>query len=339
MDDKKPGVKGTFRSETDIIQNIFAPLAKGYEGACGLVDDAAFLKSALDEDFILTADMLVAGVHFLNDASPADVAYKALAVNISDLVSKGAEPEIYLLTIALHGIPEQDWLHVFAEGLAQAQADFSCVLAGGDTVSTPGPLTVSITAAGCVPSGKMVMRSGARPGDKVYVTGAIGDAVAGLSILKDHNGAAERAIGTEQAEALALSYWRPKPKPSLAGVLRSHVSGAMDISDGLAGDFIKLCAASECAGTIEAGRVPFSQPVLNLLKAGLVEREDLLTGGDDYVVLATVPEEKRVSFERGVADSGAQATLIGDISRGAGAQLIGSDGVPMQISRPGYDHF
>lgn len=339
MGESETREKGPFRGETELIANLFEPLARDYDGSLGLMDDAALLTPAPGEELVLTADMLVAGVHFLGDAAPADAAFKALAVNVSDLIAKGAAPEIYLLTIALPGKPDRAWLSGLTDGFADAQAAFGCVLAGGDTVSTPGPLTLSITAIGRLPDGGMVRRSGARAGDRVYVTGTIGDAAAGLNLLRDRDGAVADAIGEENAGFLASRYWRPQPNPRLATVLREHASAAMDISDGLAGDFAKLCSASACAGTIEADRVPCSDAVLASLEAGLVRLEDLLSGGDDYEVLASVPEEKCAAFERAVAMAGSRATALGEMSAGAGAELTGIDGKPMRFSQPGYDHF
>ena len=255
MSESEARQKGPFRGETELIANLFAPLARDYDGALGLIDDAALVTPAAGEELVLTADMLVAGVHFLENADPSDAAFKALAVNVSDLIAKGAVPEIYLLTIALPGTPDRAWLQGLTSGFADAQAAFGCVLAGGDTVSTPGPLTMSITAIGRVPAGSMVRRSGARAGDRVYVTGTIGDAAVGLKWLRAGNARPQSAISGEEAEYLGSRYWRPRPNTALASILRVHANGAMDISDGLAGDFEKLCAASQCGGSINASRI------------------------------------------------------------------------------------
>ncbi len=329
----------SFRGETDLIQSIFAPLARGYEGAFGLVDDAALLTPAPGEEIVLTADMLVAGVHFLANASPADAAYKALAVNISDLVAKGADPEIYLLTLALPGKPDRAWLGGFADGLADAQAAFGCLLAGGDTVSTPGPLCISITALGRIPEGKIVKRSGARPGDRVYVTGTIGDAVAGLKWLRAGDEKPQSFLTCDGAGYLGSRYWRPRPNRALAPILRDHASGAMDISDGLAGDFEKLCKASRCGGSISAGRVPLSGAAKSLLRAGFVSLEELLCGGDDYEVLAAIAPGKTGSFEKALQGAGCQATDIGEILTEHDVLILGLDGAPLDLSHAAYDHF
>lgn len=339
MDEIERRGRHDIHGETDIIRNIFAPLAKEVEGAFGLIDDAALVTAAPGEELVLTADMLVAGVHFLPRGAPADTGYKALGVNVSDLIAKGADPAGYLLSIALSGKPDIAWLNGLKEGLAEAQADFGCLLTGGDTVSTPGPLCLSVTAFGRIPTGKMVMRSGARPGDRVYVTGTIGDAAAGLKILQSRPDGAGDALGEADRAFLLSRYRRPRPQPVLAPILRAHASGAMDISDGLAGDFAKLCAASECGGAIDAARVPLSGPAQKAMDAGVVSLEELLCGGDDYEVLASVPDDHCAAFEKEVNAAGLRTVKIGMIDDGKQASVVDETGNRMLFSRPGFDHF
>ena len=167
--------------EDDLIARYFRPLATA-PGALGLIDDAALLASSSD-DLVLTTDAVVEGVHFLPDDPPDAVARKALRVNLSDLAAKGATPAGFLLTLALREVKEA-WLAPFARALGEDAAAFGCPLLGGDTVSTPGPAMVSVTAFGRVPAGRMVRRAGARAGDRIAVTGTIGDAALGLLLLK-----------------------------------------------------------------------------------------------------------------------------------------------------------
>src|SRR5262249_46994678 len=231
----------TASGEDSLIARYFKPLATD-AGALGLSDDAAVLK-ARGEDLVVTTDAIVEGVHFLADDPPDTIARKALRVNLSDLAAKGASPAGFVLTLALRGA-DDGWLTAFAGGLGADAKSFECPLLGGDTVSTPGPLIVSITAFGHVPPGKMVRRNGARPGDRVLVTGTIGDAALGLDILT--GGRVARTLADDPAgrDALVARYRVPEPRNALAGALREHASAAMDVSDGLAGDLTKLCAAS-----------------------------------------------------------------------------------------------
>lgn len=318
-----------------MIQSIFAPLAAGNPASFGLTDDAALFTLASGRESVLTSDMLVEGVHFLPDTNPSDIAWKSLAVNVSDLAAKGADPEIYLLSIALPRSSGREWLAGFASGFSEAQAAFGCRLAGGDTTSTPGRLTISITAVGTLPSGTMIHRSGARPDDLVYVTGTIGDGVAGLELLRGN----VRSIDDEDAAWLVGRHRRPVPVAAMAKVVRDNASAAMDISDGLAGDFEKLCAASQCGGAVEAARVPLSGPARGLVECGALDLETLLCGGDDYCVLAAIPPEKSSKFEEGARKAGALPVCIGRIVSGGSVDIVGGDGQPMQLSRPGFDHF
>jgi thiamine-monophosphate kinase len=183
---------------------------------------------------VVTTDAVVEGVHFLSGDPPDTIARKALRVNLSDLAAKGAIPAGFVMTLALRSV-DDPWLTAFARGLGEDAKAFDCPLLGGDTVSTPGPLTVSITAFGRVPSGKMVHRGGARPGDRIMVTGTIGDAALGLQVLK--GGAVARALSQDTAaQAMLVARYRlPQPRNGLAEALRNHASAAIDVSDGLAG--------------------------------------------------------------------------------------------------------
>jgi len=324
-------------SETGIIERFFAPLAKNTPGAFDLQDDAGLIAPREGMELVLTTDMIVEGVHYLESATPRDIAYKALGVNVSDLCAKGADPSVYLLSIALSGAPDPAWLEGLREGFAEAQSDFGCTLLGGDTVHTPGPMALSITAAGFVPEGHMVHRSGARQGDHVYVTGTIGDAALGLKLLQ---GAGADHLSAEQTEFLTRRYWRPQPRMAAISMVRAHANAAMDISDGLVGDFTKLCAASKLGGIINAADVPLSDAAAHWL-AGEPERQgDILTGGDDYEVLMCVSEKNISAFESDCASSGLQISSIGCIaSQSEGFRVLGEDGKTLKFDHPSYDHF
>src|SRR3954465_6158539 len=217
-------------------------------GAFDLSDDAALVKSSAD-DIVVTTDAIVEGVHFLSDDPPDTVARKALRVNLSDLAAKGAVPAGFVLTLALRNADEA-WLKPFAAALGEDVRQFGCPLLGGDTVSTPGPLMISVTAFGRVPPGKMVHRRGAKPGDRVMVTGTIGDAALGLAVLK---GGKVHAAASDAAarEFLVGRYRVPQPRVALAEIVRNHASASMDVSDGLAGDLTKLCGVSGVSAVID----------------------------------------------------------------------------------------
>ena len=246
---------------------------------------------------MLKADAIIGGVHFFADDAAEDVARKALRVNLSDLAAKGAAPLGFLLSLALPKEIGDDWLSGFAQGLRADVQEFSCPLFGGDTDRTPGPTTISIAMFGSVPEGTMVRRAGAKPGDRVFVTGTIGDAALGLALRKG----ASWTLTEAQRAHLASRYLLPQPRNALAEAVRAHASAAMDVSDGLAGDLAKLCRASQVAATIDVARVPFSDAGKAVLAhdAGMIE--PALTGGDDYEILCAVPPAKVAKLPGGRA--------------------------------------
>src|SRR3954469_12501916 len=240
--------------EDSLIARYFRPIATD-PGAFNLDDDAAAITSTGD-DIVVTTDAIVEGVHFLPDDPPDTVARKALRVNLSDLAAKGATPAGFVLTLALRHTDEA-WLKPFAAALGEDARHYGCPLLGGDTVSTPGPLMISITAFGRVPVGKMVHRNGAKPGDRVMVTGTIGDAALGLAVLG--GGKVHAAVKDAARNHLISRYRVPQPRVALAKIVREYASAAMDVSDGLAGDLTKLCAVSGVSAVIELDRVPLSE--------------------------------------------------------------------------------
>ncbi|MBR1232299.1 thiamine-phosphate kinase [Bradyrhizobium sp. AUGA SZCCT0182] len=322
--------------EDSLIARYFRPIATD-PGAFNLDDDAAALKPDGD-DIVVTTDAIVEGVHFLPDDPPDTVARKALRVNLSDLAAKGAVPAGFVLTLALRDTDEA-WLKPFAAALGEDAAQFGCPLLGGDTVSTSGPLMVSITAFGRVPSGKMVHRSGAKPGDRVLVTGTIGDAALGLAVLG--GGKVHAAVSDIAARDLLIGRYRvPQPRVVLAEIVRDHAKAAMDVSDGLAGDLTKLCGVSGVSAAIDLESIPLSDTARDLVSRGIVGIETLIAGGDDYEILCTVAEDRVDAFLQAAQGAGVAVSSIGTVVAGTGAPIfLDGQGGEIVLKRRSYSHF
>ena len=325
-------------SEDDLIARFFAPLAG--EGGLGLRDDAALLRPDPGHDLILTVDALVAGVHFFPDDPPGAVAVKALGVNVSDLAAKGASPAGFLLSLALPDEWTEPWLAAFAAGLGEAARAFACPLLGGDTVRANGPLSLSVTAVGQVPEGRMVRRAAARTGDRLCVTGTIGDAALGLDVLKG-GAVAVTLAGDSLARGKLIDRYRvPQPRTALAQAIRDHATAAMDVSDGFAGDLAKLCAASGVSAAIDAAGVPLSDTAQSLLTGGAVGIEAILSGGDDYEILCTIPENRFDAFEAAARLAGVPVSSVGTVLAGSAApRFIDAGGAEIVLPRLSYSHF
>ena len=324
-------------SEDDLIARYFAPLAG--EGGLNLRDDAACLTPRPDHDLVLTADALVAGIHFLDDP-PGSIARKALGVNVSDLAAKGAEPIGFLLTLALPQDWTEAWLAEFAEGLGPGRPRLGCPLLGGDTVRASGGLTLSVTALGDVPAGRMVRRTSARAGDLVCVTGTIGDAALGLAL---------RSPRRQRVDSLALAR-APRPSggplspsaaPDRPGSRAPRVTppAAMDVSDGLAGDLAKMMRASGATAVIIAEHVPLSEAARAAVAADAALLDRVLTGGDDYEILCTVPEARLDAFLVEAKDAGAPLAVIGRAVEGTGLPVFRQAGIERRFDAGSFSHF
>jgi thiamine-monophosphate kinase len=333
--DEQAGLVG----EDALIAEFWAPLAEGYRGALGLKDDCAIVAVPAGEELVVTTDGLIQGVHFFADEHPGAVAFKALAVNVSDLVGKGARPLAYTMSVALPAFDRQ-WLKAFAAGLMEAQQAFGCHLAGGDTDRTPGPLSVSITAFGAVPVGRFVRRDTARPGDEIYVTGTIGDATLGLRLRRDPELAARCGLSPAQTDYLGGRFSQPPPRVEMIDAVRDCASASMDVSDGLMKDLDRLCRSSGVGGCVETALLPLSDAARTIVMAGEATLEDLMIGGEDYEILAAVEPQKSAEFERRASAAGVRATRIGAITAGpVGARAIGANGAAIAFTKLGWDHF
>jgi len=318
------------------IARFFRPLAAGFPGALNLTDDAAVLDVPPGQELVLTTDAIVAGVHFLPSDAPGDVARKALRVNLSDLAAKGAKPLAYTLTLAVGREVGDAWVEAFAAGLAADQAEYGIALAGGDSVSTDGPVWASITAFGLVDAGRMVRRGGARPGDAVLVTGTIGDAALGLMVEQG-------ALTVDDADRSVLvdRYRLPRPRTHLASAIGAHAHAAIDISDGLAADFGHLCRASQVVGRIEVSRIPLSPAARRAVEAEPGRIAQVLGGGDDYEVLLTAPAQAAPELLAAASNAGIALNQIGCIERAdsAGeAHFIDGGGGRLSVEKVGWTH-
>jgi thiamine-monophosphate kinase len=326
-------------AEDRLIARYFRPLAR-HPGAMSLRDDAALYTPPEGCDLVLTKDAIVEGVHFLADDPPEAVARKALRENLSDLAAKGAKPEGFLLALALPKTIGEEWLQGFARGLGADADRYGCALFGGDTVATPGPLTVSITAFGTLPRGTMVHRRGAKVGDRLLVSGTIGDAALGLMLRRDPGRAVRWRLAAADGEHLLDRYAAPQPRTALAEAVRRHASAAMDVSDGLAGDLAKLCRESGASAEIAAARVPLSPAARAALASEPALIEPILTGGDDYEIVCAVPSRAIEAFQTEAASAGIPVTEIGAVTAGEGApRFLGENGRPLVFGRASFSHF
>jgi thiamine-monophosphate kinase len=319
--------------EFELIERYFRPLAAD-PGAFGLTDDAALYRQRPGDDLVLTTDMIAEGVHFFAGDPPESVARKALRVNLSDLAAKGATPFGYLMSLALPEDWTETWLRKFVGGLKADQARYHVTLIGGDTIKAAGGITISITAIGRLPKGRMILRSGARPGDAVFVSGTVGDAALGLRVRQG------RIRPPQGAKRLLDRYLHPQPRLPLAPILRRHATSAIDVSDGLVGDLAHICEVSGVGAEIEAVRVPLSAAARRSVNADRSLLPVVLNGGDDYEIVATVAGSAASGFVRAAKAVGVPVTRIGRIVAGEGPPVVkDATGRTIGITEKSHTHF
>ncbi len=323
--------------EFDLIARYFAPLAASAPGAFGLSNDAAVLDPAPGYSVVVTTDAMVAGVHFLPDDPANLVARKLLRVNLSDLAAMGARARAYVLDLALPPNLDEAWVAAFVDGLRADQDEFGITLLGGDTVKTPGALTLALTAFGEVPTGTALTRTGARAGDDIYVSGSIGDGALGLKALRGE------IVGlTETARAaLADRYHLPRPRLALGQALaaRGLATAALDISDGLVADLGHVATGSGLAAEVEAQAVPLSTAARAALTADPGLREVVLGGGDDYELLFAAPPDTVAAIAALAEDVALPLTRIGAMAAGTGVRVLDEAGAPIPLAKAGWSHF
>ena len=299
--------------------------------ALGIGDDCALLQTPPGMQLAVSSDMLVEGRHFFPEVDPEALGHKALAVNLSDLAACGARPLAFTLALSL---PQADeaWLEGFARGLFALADAHGCTLMGGDT--TRGPLNLCITVFGEVPVGQALLRSGARPGDQLWVSGSLGDARLALEALQG-----TRVLAPDLLQTARLRLERPTPRVSLGLALRGIASAAMDLSDGLAGDLGHMLQASGCGARIETALAA------SLLKTPGVALDDdarlslVLAGGDDYELLFTAPASSSQAVVAAGLASNTPVTRIGRIEVEPGLRLVDASGQPVVGHHASFDHF
>lgn len=323
--------------EFDIIGRYFRPLTGADDGALALRDDAAVFAAPAGRQVVATADAIVAGVHFLPEDPPDRIARKLLRVNLSDLAAMGAEPLGYLMTASWPETITETWIAAFAGGLAADQAAFDIALLGGDTTRTPGPLTLSLTALGSVPTGSALRRNAARPGDLLFVSGTIGDAVLGLRALQNDAGTAP----SSDRDYLIERYHLPRPRLALGQALLVDglAHAAIDVSDGLVADLTHIAEESTVAAVIVADQVPLSAAANAILDRAPELLATLLTGGDDYELLFSAAPENVEAIASVARQLEIPVSVIGRIEAGEGVSVEAADGRKMPLTKVGWTHF
>lgn len=325
----KPAKLGEF----DLIQRYFASLATA-PGALALLDDAALFDLPDGHSGVVTTDAMVEGVHFFPTDAAYGIGWKLLAVNLSDLAAKGAAPIGYTLDLALQPGWTSKWVEEFAAGLHDCQVKYAISLLGGDTVSTPGPLTAAITAFGAVPKGIALLRSGACAGDSVWVSGTVGDAALAVHLRKGWvpRSAVDRTFLDRKLDL-------PEPRLALGRALLGVASAAADVSDGLVADLGHICAVSHVAAEIHFGDVPLSAPAQAVVGAETDLARLILAGGDDYELVFTAPAAAEAAVREAARGAGTPVTRIGHIASGVGVRVFDSANQEIVLDRLGFAHF
>jgi thiamine-monophosphate kinase len=315
-------------TEFELIDRFFS--RPGGDARLGVGDDAALVEPAPGHDLVVTTDTLVSGIHFLPEAEPRGLGYKALAVNLSDLAAMGARPRWALLAITVPKVDEP-WLSAFAEGFYDLARRHEVTLIGGDT--TRGPLAITVTALGEVATGSALRRDGARVGDELWVSGQIGSAALALRHVRG-----EVRLKGNGLEACMSRLEAPIPRVELGKELVKVASSAIDVSDGLVADAGHICTCSGVGIEISYADVPSISDVTHL-KGDQVIREALLAGGDDYELLFTVPTGGSLQMDSISARVGLALTRIGRVVAGEGVRVLDASGEEIAVDIGGYEHF
>lgn len=314
--------------EFDVIARHFTRPAAN--AVLGVGDDCALVDVSNGMDLAVSVDTMVSGTHFFPDVDPENLGHKALAVNLSDMAAMGAMPYWAMLALTLPSV-DHDWLAAFAKGFFDLAEEFNVSLIGGDT--TRGPLTLTVTIMGEVPASAALRRSGAKVGNDIWVSGYIGDAA--LAIAHRHGKLVLTEVDYREA---VMRLYEPTPRVGLGQALRGLATSAIDVSDGLLADLGHICSLSNVGATVELGAIPVS-PIGARHIAAEAGRNAVVAGGDDYELCFTANPNSRESIEELTRMLGVPLTRIGQVKRGKGVSLLGTDGKPVKVDGRGFDHF
>lgn len=317
-------------SEFDLIARYFTRPVRHSALTLGVGDDCALLQPRAGHELAISTDMLVEGRHFFSDADANALGHKSLAVNLSDLAAMGAEPLAFTLALALPSIDE-NWLSAFSKGLFALADQHNIALIGGDT--TKGPLTMSITVFGGIPTGQALRRSQAKVGDDIWVSGTLGDARLALSAMQG-----KLVLETHAFNQAAVHLHRPTPRIALGMALRDVAHAAIDISDGLLGDLQHVLKQSNVGATLQADDLPLGE-ILKSTQTTTVCHEFALNGGDDYELCFTAPTTKRKAVHQAATKANTVVTRIGQITAAREINILNAAGEALAISSNSYDHF
>ncbi|MEC9077725.1 MAG: thiamine-phosphate kinase [Pseudomonadota bacterium] len=322
--------------EFGLIDKYFAPLSKNAPGAVNLTDDVAFFEVSPGLVPVVSVDTLVGGVHFFPQDPPGNLAKKLIRVSLSDLAASGARPLGYFLSLSIPADTDESWVAEFARGLCEDQKEFGIALFGGDTTVTSGPLSLSLTAVGEAASDKIVRRSGAKPGQRVFVTGTIGDSALGLTLIKKM-GMREANLHSPE---LVQRYLVPNPRVKLAHILGNRVAASIDISDGLVGDLAHICKASGVSISIDFSMLPLSASAQREIEANPTNKGILLTGGDDYEIILCCSPENSGEIVSKAAEQGVTVTEIGRVTnQGDRPVRVTEGGCLVELEDISWRHF
>jgi thiamine-monophosphate kinase len=315
-------------SEFDLIARHFTKPAAN--AVLGVGDDCALVDVTNGMDLAVSTDTMVSGTHFFPDVDPENLGHKTLAVNLSDIAAMGAMPYWAMLALTLPSV-DHPWLAAFAKGFFDLAAEYNVSLIGGDT--TRGPLTITVTIMGQVPTGAALRRNGAKAGNDIWVSGNVGDAA--LAVAHRHG---KLVLSERDYREAVMRLYEPTPRVALGQALRGMATSAIDISDGLIADLGHICRLSGVGATVELGSIPVSEIGARHFNddAGITA---IVAGGDDYELCFTAPANARESIEELTDVLGVPLTRIGQVKRGKGVSLLGADGKPVKIDGRGYDHF